>query len=324
MWERAWANRIALWLRAWSARQRGVEADRLLGPPPEPEVLLTHDVDAVRKTRATRVKQSAFHAFNAARHAASGRFGAAGGRLRASARFALSGADYWRFPEITGLEERFGWRSAFHFYAGAAAPRSLKLRLMDPEYEPASSPVRDELRRLVAGGWAVGLHPSFDTWADAAGMARQREALGRAAGHEVTLCRQHWLRFSWRRTWAAQAEAGILLDTTLGFNDRPGFRNGAALALRPTDDDGRELGLVSLPLLLMDAHLYDYRSLSPEERGATLDRWLGELRDVRGQASLLWHQRVVSPDYGWDYGELLTAVRRNGLAVAEPTADAFA
>lgn len=328
MWDHAWVNRIALWLRLWAERRDGGGdglsggggGARSLGPLPQPEILLTHDVDAIRKTLAIRLKQSAFHSLNAVRHLAGGRLGRAAGRVRTAGRFALRPADYWRIPEVKRLEEERGWRSVFNFFAGpAVAGRTLKRRLMDPAYDPAAPPIAHELPRLLDGGWGVGLHPSFDSWQDAARISREREGLSRAVGHEVTWCRQHWLRFSWSDTWAAQAAAGITLDTTLGFNDRSGFRNGAALAFRPLED----APIVTLPLVVMDSHLYDYHPMTDDERDEELDRWLGEIRDVCGQASLVWHQRVLSADYGWDYDRLLDAVARNGLQVVPPRGDSF-
>lgn len=64
VWERAWVNRIALFLRRWAAYQHnGSEVD-LFGPLPTTNIIITHDLDAVSKTFAIRMKQSAFHSFN--------------------------------------------------------------------------------------------------------------------------------------------------------------------------------------------------------------------------------------------------------------------
>ncbi len=65
LWERAWVNRIALFLRRWAARRYEKDEDELFGPLPEPEIIFTHDVDAVQKTGAIRLKQTVFHGLNA-------------------------------------------------------------------------------------------------------------------------------------------------------------------------------------------------------------------------------------------------------------------
>jgi hypothetical protein len=150
-------------------------------------------------------------------------------------------------------------------------------------------------------GWQVGLHQSFNAWAEPELMREQRVQIERALNLPVTSCRQHWLRFSWERTWRAQQEAGLELDCTLGFNDRPGFRNGAALCYSPWDDDiKRPMKLKILPLMLMDSHLYDYLQLTEVQRNEQVRRWLDEIRQVRGAATVVWHQRAWARDYGWD------------------------
>ena len=47
--------------------------------------------------------------------------------------------------------------------------------------------------------------------------------------------------------------------------------------------------------------------MSESERYEHIDRVLNELALVGGEASVIWHQRVFHPDYGWgrDYEYLL-------------------
>ncbi len=56
IWEYAWVNRIALFLREWAAVSMNCSADELLGTMPSAEILVTHDVDAVSKTIPIRIK----------------------------------------------------------------------------------------------------------------------------------------------------------------------------------------------------------------------------------------------------------------------------
>lgn len=304
IWERAWVNRIALFLRRWGARRRGVDESELFGPLPQPEVILTHDVDAVSKTAAIRLKQSAFHLFNAMRALGARRPKDTVRRASTAARFLLGPGRYWRFEEIMRLEDRHGMRSHFNFYGGPGGRRrTLKQQLLDPAYCVEEPALADMIRRLRAGDWTVGLHPSFDARDDAEAIGRQRERLEKIVAVPVTSCRQHWLRFCWERTWKAQESAGLRLDTTLGFNDRPGFRNAAALRFRPWFAEQRgPMALEAVPLVLMDSHLYDYRPSPAAGLRRRMKRWLDEIRDVRGTATVVWHQRVLSPDYGWGDG----------------------
>lgn len=310
-YDRAWVNWILLFLRRWTARRDGVVEAVLFGAMPKAEFDLTHDLDAVAKTAPIRIKQSVFHLVNTSRLAAKGRFGEASQRLRQALRFATSAADYWSFPAVLSLEQSLGLRSTFHVYGGrggwARPPTEI---IVDPGYEVGDVRLTAQLRELVAGGWQVGLHQSFRSWCDEERMRRERLRLEEAIWQPVTRCRQHWLRFSWGHTWRAQEAAGLALDTTLGFNDRPGFRNGCALRFRPWDplEDGM-MRLEAMPLVLMDSHLYDYGLYSEAERGAEIGRWIGEIEAVGGEASLLWHPHVMQEDYGWGpgYTQLLQA-----------------
>jgi len=311
VWQRAWVNRIALLLRRWAARERETSEDALCGPLPPWKIHLTHDVDAITKTLPIRIKQTLFHGFNMARGVVRARPSLVGRKAREAVRSMFGPADYWCFETILGMEEQHGLRSIFHFYGGPTGLLRLPhLWLIDIDYRTGEEPLRSLLRRMVAEGWTVGLHPSYNSFQDATMLRRERETVEQAAGAPVVVSRQHWLRFSWLTSWKAQAAAGLELDSTIGFNHRSAFRNGAALDFHPWDFEARRpLGIRSLPLVLMDSHLYDYSGhLTAEEREEHMRYWLDEIKATRGEGAVVWHQRVMSDDYGWgeSYAQLLT------------------
>lgn len=298
-WDRAWVNRIGMFLCAWAAHEAGQAPDAL----PPAHLLMTHDVDAIGKTWPIRLKQGAFQLVNAARHAARARWGDAGRTLSRAARFVLGNEDWApTFDALLAREQAAGVRARFHFYGGGT-PRTLRRWLFDPAYDIGHATVRTLVARVSAAGGEIGLHQSFDAWDESARMQTEREAVRVASGAPVTACRQHWLRFGWDRTWAAQDRAGLTHDTTLMFNDRPGFRDAAALSWRPFNpcaDDAHIL--TATPTVLMDSHLYDYGLMSVDERGAAVNHWLGEVAAVGGDAAVLWHPHTLTGDYGWSGG----------------------
>jgi hypothetical protein len=307
MWERAWVNRIGLFLRAWAAHEIGLAEDAL-GPLPVPTVHLTHDVDYLSKTPAVRAKQGAFELFKAAR--ALGRGDARGlrGQLGRALRFMLSSARYDLCQEVADRVAARGAVSSFFFYGGGGGlARSPLLQLLDPSYDVRSPRWAALTRWLRERGFTVGLHQSFGSWGGSGKgsrsgsepMLREKLQVERALGRPVVSCRQHWLRFAWDGTWKAQAEAGLRFDATLGFNDRPAFRNASAMRFFPFDPQtGKELPLTALPMLFMDSHFFDYADLSGERRRHELSRWMAEVRDVSGEISVLWHPYVLSSDFG--------------------------
>lgn len=316
LWEHAWVNRIALFLRRWAAHQADTPEETLFGPLPAPEIRLTHDVDALEKTFPTRAKALAFDLFNAVRLISKGDLKQAFGRIKKGLGFFFRRANYNYLDHIKTLEQSFGQTSTFNVYGGKTpALRSPKSFLMDPGYDITKPKFSTPFRALAAQGFVIGVHPSFDVFDDPVRLRAQMDRIEQASGKPVTEIRQHWLRFTWAGTWRAQEAAGLSLDTTLGFNDRPGFRNGAALSMPAwiASEQRASETLTSQPLLLMDSHLFDYHLSDEDTRRATIDRWLDEVKAVKGIATIVWHQRVFHPkDYGWgeDYEYLLSRLPR--------------
>ncbi|MBO6719067.1 MAG: hypothetical protein JJ913_14010 [Rhizobiaceae bacterium] len=305
LFDRAWANRIFLFLRRWAAREERMSEEQLFGTVPKAEIVLTHDVDAIRLTPEIRLKQTAFQLANALRSATHARFLQAGVRLVDAARFAFSPGDLRTIGRIREMEQAAGLRSVFHFYGGPAgwARRTPRRMLIDPGYDVGSPYVAGEIGALRDGGWQVGLHQSFEAWSSPASMERERQRVEAVSGAPVVHCRQHWLRFSWETTWRAQERAGLAVDSTLGFNDRPGFRAGHALRLFPWDRAaGIPMQLAVMPMVMMDSQFYDYAQLSADAAGPGMKRWIDEIRAVGGEASVNWHPHTITGLYGWGKG----------------------
>ncbi|NDV27494.1 hypothetical protein [Desulfovibrio sp. JC010] len=299
IWERCWVNRMALFLRRWLARELGCDEEKL-GPLPDVEITLTCDVDALEKTWAIRGKQTAFRLLSACRSAGKSRARACFSHLGDAFCFAFSTGSYDLFEIMAKAAAPLSLRKICHIHARQDDTSFLQRTLFDPAYgldDPRTQRLRELCRTY---GWEIGLHPSFGSWGDLQKLFREREALEKYAGARVAACRQHWLRFSFAETWKAQEQAGLLEDSTLGFNDLSGFRNGAALRFHPWDESGgRLLRLKAQPLVLMDSQLFSGRYDNAQDRRSRVAELVQEVRDVRGQASFLWHPHTLGSDFNW-------------------------
>lgn len=303
-YDRAWVNRILLLLRRAAARQVGSSENAIFGPRPRSEIVLTLDLDAVSRLIELRFKQSAFQAVNAARSLLRGKAGASLRRLRAAAGAWTAPADLWTLDELRRDLASRAVSARMYVYAGPAGwSRDWGGRLMDPGYDAGSLRLSSFLQGFLQDGHEIGLHPSFASWHSADMIGHQRSRLSDVLGNPVVACRQHWLRFSFDKTWAAQAKAGLQLDSTLGFNDRWGFRNSAALRFTPVDPATMSrLPIEAEPMVLMDSHLYDYDLEAAEAPEATINRCIDEIDAVGGEATVLWHPHTLHPSIGWGKG----------------------
>lgn len=313
VWDHAWVNRIALFIRNWLAREKGITEDSL----PCSKLLLTHDVDAVSKSNSIRIKQGTFNLFNAIKLSSRGKLTEASRTCRKAWKILFGKEDWNAFEKLLKMEADAEICGVFNFYSDKRK-KTFKRWLFDPSYDISTKEIKSLLAKILSAGHEIGLHPSFDSWFDSDLIANQRNTLEKYSGVTISYCRQHWLRFSWENTWAAQSEAGIQFDSTLMFNDRPGFRNSACLSWHPWDQKkSKAHSLASISSVLMDSHLYDYKYFTEAERKAEIIRWTKECKTVLGQCCLLWHPHTLNEEYGWKDGlkYLMDEITKTSIAL---------
>lgn len=260
-----------------------------------------------------RFKGTVFHLFNFVRSILRGDFVQAFKKLAKAFSFFFKNPSYLKvLEEMKELEKKRGLRSRFHIYSSHPSGSALKNKLFDPGYKVTqNSKLIALLKTYKSEGWDIGLHPSFSSWKSFSILSSEKETLENALGFNITQSRQHWLRFSVIQTWSHLSKAGIKTDSTLGFNDRPSFRNSSALSYCPWSfESDSAMDIQAMPLILMDSHFYDYFPMSDEERKSQLNYWISEIRAVGGEATVLWHSHTLAADYGWKQGfiELLDLV----------------
>jgi hypothetical protein len=201
---------------------------------------------------------------------------------------------------IREREAAEGFRSSFY--------------LMSAEYQLKK--VRASARRLDGKGWEVGLHGDFGTHDSEEEMAKAVKRLTEGVGVRPRGVREHYLRFDFAKSWKVMEGAGFDYDTTVGTNDKLGFKLGLATPFHPPDEDWRPLRLLELPLSLMDTTLWGYLKKTEEEGLEDVRRSMAAVEEVEGLFTLLWHQEAVRMRGGRVYWKVLRSLgRRKGIFV---------
>tara|TARA_A100001015_G_scaffold242910_1_gene277690 strand:+ start:4077 stop:5399 length:1323 start_codon:yes stop_codon:yes gene_type:complete len=295
MFEYAWVNRIFLFLRRWAA-YNAKKAEKDIFPPVTREnILLTHDVDYISKTIPLILKKSVFDIIKVIKLIVTLHLGKAFKTITSSLLFALTPKRYDYFEHILNEEKKFGHKSVFHFYSGKKCIN--QSWLIDPSYQ--INEVESAITKIRQMGGEVGLHPSCQCWNNLEQLKLQKIALEKISKKPTQYIRQHWLRFSWSETWKTQALAGLSIDTTLMWNDRPGFRNSSALSFSPFHKNKPITGFTALPTVIMDSHFFDYNTENEDEQFLRLKHYIEEVRFVGGEIAIVWHHRVFHPETGW-------------------------
>ena len=186
---------------------------------------------------------------------------------------------HWHFDSWMSLERSLGIRSAFYFSARRGSLVQYARGTPDSFYDVTQPHFTRLLRRLDEEGFEVGLHASYRACESPDTLAREHETLAAAAGRSVDGTRHHYWRLDPDEpdaTFATHAAAGLLYDSSLGFERYAGWRRGSALPFMPYDRRSRDdVGTVELPNAWMDAQLFLYDSgefRSKERRHALLAR----------------------------------------------------
>jgi hypothetical protein len=148
---------------------------------------------------------------------------------------------------------------------------------------------------LLDEGCELGVH-GIDAWRDTAMAAQELERITEATSQSSVGIRMHWLLHS-RDTPEILERAGYAYDSTAGYNETVGYRNGTTQVFRPLGAHT----LLELPLHIQDGALF-YRQrldLSELEAERRCDRLILHARNVGGVLTVLWHDRSHGPERFW-------------------------
>jgi len=254
-------------------------------------VCLTHDIDTVYRSIPSK-------AISTLRTLKQGNIS---GAFRNLSEMRSKKLPLCNFHEIMDLEEQYGAKSTFFFLAGSPGEQDYSYDIED---------LKPEIRNIIDRGWEVGLHGGHNTYLNFEEMRLKKERLEKVAGKPVIGYRNHFLRFRVPDTWEYLSQAGFLYDTTLGYADCVGFRNGMCHPFRPYNlNTGREIDIVEIPLVVMDGTLDGYMRLDASKAWELIRRLIDYIEQCHGVFTLLWHNTYMEDERLRFYKKVLAYCR---------------
>ena len=294
-------------------------------PLPWPEgatyaLVLSHDVDFIPNGTIDILMQGAKTVL---RHLVRQRdpvdaFRSAAGLLKAL----IHGCDpYGCVPEIIKHERKLGLRTSFQVAVAHRHPSDVNYRIEDDR-------IRDYLRTIPDAGFDLCLHGSYRSTEDPAWYLKEVALLTQHLGKPLG-SRQHFLSFDYDTLFAAQTEAGIQYDMSMGFPDQTGPRAGFSYPYFPYClKEDRPYNVLQISLFLMDVTLRSYLGLKGKKACEAITAALHDLRNKGGCASAVWHPIVFGgardPGYDRFFWDMANRVRETGgLATDGRTINSF-
>lgn len=239
-------------------------------------VCLTHDIDAIYQS-ITSKGLNAYRLFKQ---------GNSQGALKKISQMRSRKLPFFNFLQIMDLEEKYDAKSTFFFMAE---------RPGDQEYTYNIEDVETEVGAIIDRGWEVGLHGGHSSYSNSHEMREKRERLEKVTGKPVIGYRNHYLRFLVPETWEYLSQAGFRYDTTLGYGDCAGFRNGMCHPFRPFNlNSGREIDIMEIPLVVMDGTLdQTYMRFDSKGKWEFVKMLIDRVAACHGVFTLLWHNTYM-------------------------------
>jgi hypothetical protein len=222
-------------------------------------------------------------------------------------------------PGMLDAIENCGFRSTLFVVADGNHRR-------DPDYrlQTIVPCLKDAARR----GFSVGVHASYGSAIENDSLPRETDSLEQAVGQKPAGNRQHWLRFDRHdKLYRAVENARLLYDSSLGFSETCGFRNGASFAFPPYDlERERPHSFLEIPLVIMDGNLQQASRTLRKKPQQLADDILSESRKWGwGGISILWHNPMEPIQVPEEINRVFwsTAKKRNQYGEHWMSADQF-
>lgn len=182
----------------------------------------------------------------------------------------------------------------------------------DPEYR-----LQALLPNLVAAskrGFSIDLHASYESAIERPGLIEEREAFERVVGKAPRGSRQHWLRFDdHAKLFDGVEKAGLVFDSSLGFAETVGFRNGASFAFPPYNfKKEAPYEFLEIPLVLMDGNLEAGARANGEPPHLLAEEALQASRKWGwGGIAAVWHNPIEAIQVPPEINEVFWSCLRN-------------
>lgn len=203
----------------------------------------------------------------------------------------------WNFEKTMVMEEKYGAKSSFYFMA------------LDKNSDDCNYNIDDlklELRSIIEKGFEVGLHGGYYSYNNLNEIRNEKNRLEKVLGKRVIGYRNHVLRFKVPDTWKLLRKAGFKYDSTLGYADCVGFRNGMCHPFKPFNlNTNSEIDILEIPLNIMDVTLFDYMKLDLNGAWKITKLLIDIVEKYNGIITILWHNTYMDDTYMKFYEKIL-------------------
>lgn len=146
----------------------------------------------------------------------------------------------------------------------------------------------------------VGIHPGYASNFDQNVLQKEFNRIANILHRPADKSRQHFLKVNLPQTYRNLIEMEVKEDFSMGFPEEPGYRAGTCTPFHFFDlEFNQKTPLLLHPFAVMEATFRYYKNQSPEEALVAISQIIKELKAVKGEFCILWHNDSLSEHKDW-------------------------
>jgi len=196
---------------------------------------------------------------------------------------------YLNFRDIIKIEEKYDAKSSFYFLSTDKDILRFRYKIED---------LKEEITYIIDKNFEIGLHTGYYSFNDLKEIKKEKKEIEEITGKKIIGVRNHFLRFKIPDSWELLAKAGFKYDTTFGYPDMIGFRNGLCHPFKPFNlNKNKSIDILEIPINIMDITLFDYMKTSLKETWENVKKLIDVTEKFNGVLTILWHNTTFALPY---------------------------
>lgn len=194
--------------------------------------------------------------------------------------------NYINFSKIIQLEKKYDAQSSFYFFSPYENSIGLNYHIHD---------IKNEVSIILDEGFEIGLHTSYHAYNNLEMIKNEKKKLEEITKKRIIGVRNHMLRFEIPTSWEVLSKSGLKYDTTLGYHDIVGFRNGTCHPFLPFNRiNDNMIDIIEIPLCIIDVTLLCYMKKNAKQSWEIIKNIIDSVEKCNGVLTILWHNWTFS------------------------------
>ena len=205
--------------------------------------------------------------------------------------------------EILFLEEKLKVNSTFFFLTNHNKIDKIK----NADYQLKEKYIQNIMCNIKSVNSEIALHGSYKTHDNLKKIKHDLTFLNQ----ETKGNRFHFLQWEMGKTPLIIEKSELAYDTTLGFQEQIGFRNGICTPFYLYNfKDEKAYNFLEIPLNIMDCSLAfeNYMNINSKNVIKTITPMINEIKKFEGALTINWHNTFFSDYTNKNWGEIYTEI----------------